>query len=121
MLMKKSKIIVRCRQQSLLFKKDSCDCLAVCIFTYNNRLSDPRIYELDFNTLRTFTESCSAFPRVVTLIGLLESEGEGNAVLRKGGSCLLLDTVQHHSRLESTTAAGEKSVSFTDSYIDGST
>jgi hypothetical protein len=39
-------------------------------------------------------------------LGLLETEGEGKTVLRKGGSCLLLHTVQHPSRLESATKAG---------------
>jgi len=81
------------------------DCLAACLLTYNNKPSKPEIYEVNFHILHVFTESYKTCPRTVTLIGLLESEGEDKTILRKGGSYLLLHTVQHLSRLESATVA----------------
>jgi hypothetical protein len=82
--------------------------------------SDPKIYTVDFHTLHIFTESCGTCPRIVTFIRLIETEGEEKTVLRKGGSYLLLHTVQHPSRLESATITGEKSMSITGTHIDGS-
>lgn len=76
---------------------------------------------VDFQTLHIFTESCRKCPRIVNPVGLLETEGVGKTVLRKGGSCLLLHTMQHTSRLESAARPGEKLMSITDIQIDGST
>lgn len=105
MFKKKSKSIARFRQQSL--QKYSRDWLSsFCLFTHNNKTPNPKIYEVKFHILHVFTESSRTCPRIFTLLGLLETQREGKTVLRKGGSCLLLHTVQHPCRLESASKAG---------------